>query len=788
MNTRYKLILSVVLAWAQIFTPVLAQEIEDGKAFYVYRNDGDFNGFFYDQVQEMRYSKIDLEGVEHEEYVIQEVLTSDSLYRIPLAAIDSIGFQQPEIIISKQLCHLGAADCPVEMSREFFSSDDGYTLTFVCNEPSQLPKSGQILYKELWSSFSNQYRDDDFRFFDYGPFLGKVKEVRVSTYDFPYPDYAAYYGTWYDVVCEPITDLTEVFEQLISVEQLGTDENGRVRRRIAGADGIRRRESNNIDLTLVNLSGRFPFARGDDNFEVSMSLDLSLQVRANVAYCISRQVTYIAVTLKEDAEVGVNFTAKANLGETTTWHLAGAPVYFPALIPIFQVDPSPEAFIKTAGDLSLTVSSPKFAYHGIQSFHLGTDRVSGNCTNNPSMPGDDDNGWGMSLSLNGSIQGGSNFPTKLETNRWAEKALHASIGADVYVGPKISASFSIDPVALVNGDAYNTLKSSNVSLAPVNTTFEANATYSIKGKSPSKVKFFEGNRDYFLMKLTVFPEFEDIEVTQKARDTKEKGNVGAKIFPRGNSLPFKVGLAAYKPDNTGKMQLIDKVYGTEMYGFNSTFPEQQNVVDLLDGTYTLCPVISAFDYDVPVWEKKITAKRSLLPSYNIPQYGSERETVEGDGHLYISGILPDDHVEIEFVEGKSHHSVQNSVYDWCPDRDGICYYPQLDTGTTDDKPLSQKVEFTLDESGEPQVSDCVGPEVAYRYHYTFKNNLEKYSNSSQIGKITAPCTDTYTYHNEKNVFRIKVTRADGRVFYTDNFTFEGHGPIQNSNTGEITIE
>lgn len=404
------------------------------------------------------------------------------------------------------------------------------------------------------------------------------------------------------------------------------------------------------------------------------------------------------------------------------------------------------------------------------------------------MPGDDDNGWGMSLSLNGSIQGGSNFPTKLETNRWAEKALHASIGADVYVGPKISASFSIDPVALVNGDAYNTLKSSNVSLAPVNTTFEANATYSIKGKSPSKVKFFEGNRDYFLMKLTVFPEFEDIEVTQKANDGKEKGNFGAKIFPRGNSLPFKVGLAAYKPDNTGKMQLIDKVYGTEMYGFNRTFPEQQNVVDLLDGTYTLCPVISAFDYDVPVWEKKITAKRSLLPSFSIPRYGSERETVEGDGHLYISGILPDDHVEIEFVEGKSHHSVQNSVYDWCPDRDEICHYPQLDTGTTDDKPLSQKVEFTLDESGEPQVSDCVGPEVAYRYHYTFKNNLEKYSKSSQIGKITAPCTDTYTYHNEKNVFRAKVTRADGRVFYTDNFTFEGHGPIQNSNTGEITIE
>ena len=28
------------------------------EAFYIYRNDGDFNGFFYDEVVEMRQSKI----------------------------------------------------------------------------------------------------------------------------------------------------------------------------------------------------------------------------------------------------------------------------------------------------------------------------------------------------------------------------------------------------------------------------------------------------------------------------------------------------------------------------------------------------------------------------------------------------------------------------------------------------------------------------------------------------------------------------------------------------------
>ena len=43
-----------------------AQEtIEGGEAFYIWQNDGHFNGFFYDQVQEIRYSRFDTLNVEH---------------------------------------------------------------------------------------------------------------------------------------------------------------------------------------------------------------------------------------------------------------------------------------------------------------------------------------------------------------------------------------------------------------------------------------------------------------------------------------------------------------------------------------------------------------------------------------------------------------------------------------------------------------------------------------------------------------------------------------------------
>ena len=84
MKTLSKYIQSVAVG---ILLAVPAQAQDENGAFYVYRNDGDFNGFFYDQVLEIRYSKFDQDMVEQEEHVMQEIVTSDSVYRIPLAAI-----------------------------------------------------------------------------------------------------------------------------------------------------------------------------------------------------------------------------------------------------------------------------------------------------------------------------------------------------------------------------------------------------------------------------------------------------------------------------------------------------------------------------------------------------------------------------------------------------------------------------------------------------------------------------------------------------------------------------
>ena len=83
------------LLLALVAQTTLAQITQD--ALYVFRNDGRFYAFFYKDIDHIEYSKIDTLGVEQADYVVQEVYALDSVFRIPLSAIDSVSFVTPEI-------------------------------------------------------------------------------------------------------------------------------------------------------------------------------------------------------------------------------------------------------------------------------------------------------------------------------------------------------------------------------------------------------------------------------------------------------------------------------------------------------------------------------------------------------------------------------------------------------------------------------------------------------------------------------------------------------------------
>ena len=100
----YGLLLFVVALFCTM--PALAQQQNSQYALYNYRNDGTFNAWLNIDIDSITYSCIDTLGVEHDDVVVQEVWTPDSLYRIPMEAIDSIGFRAPAPVMREGLFYL----------------------------------------------------------------------------------------------------------------------------------------------------------------------------------------------------------------------------------------------------------------------------------------------------------------------------------------------------------------------------------------------------------------------------------------------------------------------------------------------------------------------------------------------------------------------------------------------------------------------------------------------------------------------------------------------------------
>ncbi len=673
MNTRYKFILSVLLAWTQIIAPAQAQD-----AFYVYRNDGDFNGFFYSEVVRMGYSKFDLDNIEHDVYVMQEIETTDSLYRIPLAAIDSIGFQQPEIILNDRYHNIGtSSDDPYSKSKTYWSENlydwldpaslypmtedtkvfswspyDASTQEY--NPDKHLPKVGDVL-GDLW-----EFRDGSMRVRN----LGKVAEVKPI--ESPYLDYKTFY-----VFCEPVESFDDVFEQLITVEQLGWDKEGKISRRMAGQDKVMRRVSGTKDLTLASINGSFPIPLyGGPNFDVGLSIDLSLEIKARAVYNICRSDFNISIEFTESGEVSASLTAKGTLEDALTWHLGGAPFYFPAFLPILQVNPAPGAFLKTSGDMSLKLTSPKFAFDCTQCITIDSRGIRAYRKNN-SEEADDDNSWGMELSLNGSVQAGTHFPFNIETNTWAKKIFWCSTGIDVYVGPKLSATFALDPAALAKGDnIYGMLGSTKITLSKLCAAYEGTAKFSVGTKHEEEFKIFEGEANFLQMDLNLFPKFDPTAIEKRDKNYSKNGGwnwgygernamygqcADVIVKPRDLSAPYYIGTAVYHHHGLDKKLILKAYYEKQMYSFFNSYKETPVItLPLYQGKFSIVPLINVLGFDVPAWsyakevESTLELEAKMISEDGRTLYGGVLSGyTQAEGWLEVYGVMPDDDVTIK---------------------------------------------------------------------------------------------------------------------------------------------
>ena len=153
--------LHLIILLVSVAMSSLAQTV--GEAFYIYRNDGEFNAFFRDEVDSIAYSNYDTDSIYFDEAVMQVVYTQDSIYRIPLAAIDSVGFVQPKTVFQED-----THDLSNEL-RDYVMSVDSMTIYLRSDTPFRLlPKIGDKL---AHLGFSDLFPDG---------FVGEVVNVSAS--------------------------------------------------------------------------------------------------------------------------------------------------------------------------------------------------------------------------------------------------------------------------------------------------------------------------------------------------------------------------------------------------------------------------------------------------------------------------------------------------------------------------------------------------------------------------------------------------------------------------------
>ena len=80
---------------------VLCDTVQAQEVFYVYRTDGSVQVFELAAVDSMFCSQTDLSGRRQTEFVTQEIWTPDSVYRIPMAEVDSVVFDVNRLQVSR---------------------------------------------------------------------------------------------------------------------------------------------------------------------------------------------------------------------------------------------------------------------------------------------------------------------------------------------------------------------------------------------------------------------------------------------------------------------------------------------------------------------------------------------------------------------------------------------------------------------------------------------------------------------------------------------------------------
>ena len=595
-NLTVRMLMAVLAAVAPLAAAAQAgTEIEGGEAFYIYQNDGHFDGFFFDQVKQISYSRLDTLGVEYKDYVSQEIVTEDSVYRIMLTAIDSVSFVQPEIKFAKSLRFMREEGMMDYFKEYIYDPDLLHVVGFDPSMPEALqPKVGDVLYCDSVTGYPD------------GAFVFKVTRVIPRE-------------SFLIVCCDYITDYRDVYEQFITVEQVRntqTPEGSRTMRRVAGLKPQPKKLEGNIEeFTLFNINTGFEAAAkiyGKLSFSVTLNLNFGMTISS--VYNISLTNWYFKHEMKEQFGLSVNVGLDGELyNEISPSELANSTalatftrIPIPATgPPLFYVAALPEPASRVEAHLKLMFNSgfkAKGLYQAIESMETFPYVNLRYKFINPFLhiptEWEREKEWSISAQLNGFVQTGVKFPIAIGTQEWFNKIFGFKTAMNVFLGPKFTGT--LDIAGLKGGSDswvplgwYNKLKDSkvDVSLMSFDPEFKAEvkAIGGIEWDIKRTTSFSAGN-----FTLHLFPDIKGLNCEVKG-DRMNIVNAKVKEIKGDVCLPQRLGFALYKnKDENDKeySELYRYMTRNETYFLNTfnTFDLDMEYVE--PGVYKAYPIVS----------------------------------------------------------------------------------------------------------------------------------------------------------------------------------------------------
>lgn len=254
------------------------------EAIYVYRNDGGFDAFTRADIDSITYSHIGADSLYHADWQMQLVHMPDSIYRIPLSAIDSVSFVKPATVLNSDVFQFTSAHDP------YLQDADTLSFTLRTGTPASMrPAKGNLVVSS-----------SDCMAFPHG-IMARVLSVRGTA------DGSLKY------VCEK-AGLEDIYDCLVVYEKCATDE---VRQAAARSKAMGKIDASR-DFTLWDSDFEQEITVGGTTTNISARDAATATITIKL---IRGQSSYFRFDLHNNFKSSISFNAKSSAGLEKEWQL-----------------------------------------------------------------------------------------------------------------------------------------------------------------------------------------------------------------------------------------------------------------------------------------------------------------------------------------------------------------------------------------------------------------------------------------------------------------------------------